>query len=110
MISAPFIPLVKKYAIIIFIFMLLHVLLIFALPFLIALVQPSSVRLQTILSWTPSYLLNIVMAIFVYADMRRSGSVSVSIILATVAVGEIGVALFLLTELYKMFRAREPIA
>jgi hypothetical protein len=110
MMSARFIPLVKKYAIIIFMFMFLHVLLIFALPFLIALVDPSTVRLQTILSWTPTYLLNIVMAIFVYADMRRSRNVSVSIILATVAVGEIGAALFLLTELYNMFRAREPVA
>lgn len=49
------------------------------------------------------------MAILVYADRKRTGTMSVSVILATVAVGEIGVALFLLMELYNIPSNREPI-
>jgi hypothetical protein len=104
--------LIRKYAVLLSIFLVLEILLGMGIPLLFRVIEIRSewssyqTTLYTFLSYTPSYVLNIVVTLIMYQDMRKTNTVTPSVVILTLFFNEIGVCFFLLLVLFKELSKR----
>jgi hypothetical protein len=101
------VELVRKYALWLGVFLVLETVFRMATsPLLIYLqnyvgFEPLDTRIYTVFFSLPIYLCNIITAVMIHQDMRKTNTVSTPVIILTLLFNEIGVCFFLLPVLYK---------
>jgi hypothetical protein len=105
--NGEFMPLVRKYAVLLSIFLFVEIALNMTSPFLMNMLQSrAELTIQTTALYqvafvVPSYLMNLVTAILLYFDMKKTGAKSIVILILAVFYNDMGVVFFLVTLLYK---------
>lgn len=100
------VQLIRKYAVLLSILLVIEFLLSLSSPFLmdyvLAVFPWDTMRTAsyTLVYTVPRYLSNIVVALVMYNDMRKTNTVLGSVIVLTLLYNEIGVCLFILRLLY----------
>lgn len=101
------VELVRKYALWLGVFLVLEtVFRVATSPLLIYLqnyvgFEPLDTRIYTFFFSLPIYLCNVITAVMIHQDMRKTNTVSTPVIILTLLFNEIGVCFFLLPVLYK---------
>lgn len=95
------VKLIRKYTVVLGIFLLLEIVLRMLIPYLgQRFFSYESAIWMNLWSYIPTYPLNIVTAVMMYQDMKKTSTVSWSIVLFTCLFNEVGVCFFLISVAY----------